>query len=156
MGAFQSHDATHDYATPDAFDLTLETIVADGAMPPRYESPSASQFAIYANETVAIEGTDWVRVRTGLSFAMPFMLILLVRGTGLDWEVQDQVVDYDATDELVVRVRRPVAGGNAGKLTRIVAGSRVAVGVVLPIARPSFTLRRPASADEEEEEVETV
>jgi len=148
MGAFQSHDA-HDHPTSDAFDLRLDVTVAEGALPPRYETPSASQFAIYANETVAVEGCDWVRVRTGLSFGMPFMLILLVRGTGLDWEVQDQVVDYDATDELVVCVRRPVAGGSAGKLTRIVAGTRVAVGVVLPIARPAFALYAPGTDEGE-------
>ncbi len=112
MGAFQSHDA-HDHPTSDAFDLRLDVTVAEGALPPRYETPSASQFALYANETVAVEGRDWVRVRTGLSFGMPFMLILLVRGAGLDWEVQDQVVDYDATDELVVRVRRPATGSAA-------------------------------------------
>ena len=48
MGAFQSNDA-HDHGTPDAFDLSLDVTVAEGAMPPRYESPSASQFAIYAH-----------------------------------------------------------------------------------------------------------
>jgi len=101
---------------------------------------------------VAVDGLEWVPVRTGLSFAMPFMLILLVRGTGRDWEVQEQVVDYDATDELVVRVRRPPAGGGAGKLTRIVAGSRVAFGVVLPIARPSFTLCEPVPTDENDDD----
>ena len=90
-------------------------------------------------------------VRTGLSFAMPFMLILLVRGAGPDWEVESQVVDYDATDELEVRVRRPLSGGGgADKLTRIVAGMRVATGVVLPIARPAFTLYQPTTDDEEE------
>ena len=148
MGAFQSHDA-HDHATPDAFDLRLDVTVAEGALPPRYETPSASQFALYAHETVTVEGRDWVPVRTGLSFAMPFMLILLVRGTGLDWDVEDQVVDYDATNELVVRVRRPAAGGAAGELTRIVAGTRVALGVVLPIARPAFTLYEPGTDEGE-------
>ena len=157
MGAFQSHDPNHEHPTSDAFDLTLEVTVAEGAQPPRHETPSASQFAIYANETVAVDGLEWVPVRTGLSFAMPFMLILLVRGTGRDWEVQEQVVDYDATDELVVRVRRPPAGGGAGKLTRIVAGSRVAFGVVLPIARPSsFTLCEPVPTDENDDEGESV
>lgn len=145
MGAFQSHDA-HDHPTPDAFDLTLDVTVAEGALPPRYETSSASQFAIYAQETVAVEGSNWVPVRTGLSFAMPFMLILLVRGAGLEWEVQEQVVDYDATGELVVLVRRPRSGHH---LTRIVAGSRVGVGVVLPIARPAFALYQPR-ADEGE------
>jgi dUTPase len=148
MGAFQSNDA-HDHSASDAFDLTLDVTVAEDALPPRYETPSASQFAIYANETVAIEGCDWVPVRTGLSFGLPFMLILLVRGTGLDWEVQEQVVDYSTTDELVVRVRRPSAGSGAGELTRIVTGTRVALGVVLPIARPSFALYQPATDEGE-------
>ena len=139
MGAFQSHD-THEHGTPDAFDLRLDVTVAEGALPPRYETPSASQFAIYAHNEVAVKGNNWVKVRTGLSFAMPFMLVLLVRGTGLDWEVEDQVVDYDATDELVVRVRRRGKANEGGELTRIAAGTRVALGVVLPIARPAFTL----------------
>jgi len=145
MGAFQSHDA-HDHATPDAFDLTLDVTLADGALPPRYETSSASQFAVFAQETVEIEGCNWVPVRTGLSFAMPFMLILLVRGTGTEWEVQDQVVDYDATDELVVLVRRPTSGNH---LTRIVAGSRVAMCLVMPIARPAFALYKPHSDEGE-------
>ena len=88
--------------------------MAEGAHPPRYETPSASQFAICANETVTVDGCNWAPVRTGLSFGMPFMLILLVRGAGPEWEVQEQVVDYDATDELVVRVRRPAAGSAEG------------------------------------------
>ena len=154
MGAFQSNDAHEHGAASDPLDLRLDVTVAEGALPPRYETPSASQFAIYANETVVVEGCDWVRVRTGLSFAMPFMLILLVRGAGLDWEVQDQVVDYDAIDELVVRVRRPASGSPAGELTRIVAGTRVAMGVVLPIARPSFTLCEPVPVDDNDNEEE--
>ena len=153
MGAFQSNDA-HEHGASDALDLRLDVTVAEGALPPRYETPSASYFALFANETVTIDGCDWVPVRTGLSFAMPFMLILLVRGAGPDWEVESQVVDYDATDELVVRVRRPLSGGGAAdKLTRIVAGMRVATGVVLPIARPAFTLYQPATDDEEGETV---
>ena len=55
MGAFQSSDA-HDHPTTDAFDLTLDVTVAEGAQPPRYETPSASQFSIYANETVTVDG----------------------------------------------------------------------------------------------------
>lgn len=148
MGAFQSSDA-HDHPTTDAFDLTLDVTVAEGAQPPQYETPSASQFSIYANETVTVDGCDWVPVRTGLSFGLPFMLILLVRGAGLDWEVQGQVVDYDATEELVVRVRRPATGNGAGELTRIVAGSRVAVGLLLPIARPAFHLYQPRTGEGE-------
>lgn len=146
MGAFQSHDA-HDHGTPDAFDLSLDVTVAEGAMPPRYESPSASQFAIYAHKAVAVKGTSWVKVRTGTSFAMPFMLVLLVRGTGLDWEVEEQVVDYDATDELVVRVRRRGKASEGNELTTIAAGTRVALGIVLPIARPAFTLSKPIADD---------
>ena len=148
MGAFQSNDA-HAHGTPDAFDLRLDVTVDEGALPPRYETPSASQFALYARETVMVEGSNWVSVRTGLSFALPFMLILLVRGTGLDWEVEDQVVDYDATGELVVRVRRPQTDGQGGTLMRIVAGTRVAVGVVLPIARPAFRLYEPGTDEGE-------
>ena len=157
MGAFQSHDA-HDHGTTDAFDLSLDVTVAEGALPPRYETPSASQFAIYAHKAVAVKGNNWVKVHTGTSFAMPFMLVLLVRGTGLDWEVEEQVVDYDAIDELVVRVRRRGKASEGGELTTIAAGSRVALGIVLPIARPAFALRRPATADDynEEEEVDTV
>ena len=126
MGAFQSHETYNDVHgddTPDRLDLTLDVTVAKGALPPRYETPSASQFVIFANETVTVEGGGWVPVRTGLCFAMPFMLVLIVRGAGFDWEVQEQVVDYDATDELVVRVRQPAhqaAGAGAGELTRIV------------------------------------
>ena len=74
---------------------------------------------------------------------------VVVRGAGLDWEVQEQVVDYSTTDELVVRVRRPSAGSGAGDLTRIVTGTRVALGVVLPIARPSFALYQPATDEGE-------
>ena len=148
MGAFQSKDA-HDHPATDAFDLTLDVTVAEGALPPRYETPSASQFAIYAHNEVAVKGNNWVKVRTGMSFAMPFMLILLVRGTGLDWEVEEQVVDYDATDELVVRVRRRGKANEGGELTTIAAGSRVAVGVVLPIARPAFAFYRPGSDEGE-------
>ena len=148
MGAFQSNDA-HDHGTPDAFDLSLDVLVAEGAQPPRYESPAASQFAIYANETVTFEGCDWVPVRTGLSFAMPFMLILVVRGTGVaGWEMQDQVVDYDMTDELVVRYRVPLPE-HAKEGARIVKGTRVAMGLVLPIARPAFALYEPGTDEGE-------
>lgn len=155
MGAFQSNDA-HDHGTPDAFDLSLDVTVADGAIPPRYESPSASQFAIYAHKAVAVKGNNWVKVRTGTSFAMPFMLVLLVRGTGLDWEVEEQVVDYDATDELVVRVRRRGKGSEGGELTTIAAGTRVALGIVLPIARPAFALSKPIADDNGNDDGETV
>lgn len=152
MGAFQSHDPLYDQTTSDTFDLTLEATVAEGAIPPRYETPSASQFSIFSNEAVTIDGCDWVFVRTGLSFAMPFMLILIVRGIGCDhWEVQEEVVDYDTTGELVLRLRRNGTGESAGAKTCIPAGSRVAVGVVVPIARPSFTLHKPPSAEESDE-----
>lgn len=151
MGAFQSHDVHHHGSdplthAPDPLDLTLDVTVAEGALPPRYETPSASQFVIFANETVTIDGCDWVPVRTGLCFAMPFMLVLLVRGTGLDWEVQDQVVDYDASEELVVRVRQSPTRRADGEFARIASGSRVAMGVVMPVARPSFGLYEPDTA----------
>lgn len=149
MGAFQSNDA-HNHPTTDALDLALEVSVAEGAQPPRYETPSASQFAICANEAVTVDGCNWAPVRTGLSFGMPFMLILLVRGAGPEWEVEEQVVDYDATDELVVRVRRPAAGSAEGGLARVVAGTRVALGVVVPIARPAFTFYASGADDEGE------
>ncbi|MBN38481.1 MAG: hypothetical protein CMI29_08450 [Opitutae bacterium] len=148
MGAFQSSDA-HNHPSTDAFDLTLDVTVAEGALPPRYETPSASQFSIYANESVAVDGCDWVSVRTGLSFGLPFMLVLLVRDAGLDWEVQSQVLDYDATEELVVRVRRPATRNGVGDLTRIVSGTRVAVGLLLPIARPAFHLYQPRTGEGE-------
>ena len=80
MGAFQSSYQSAEVS--DALDLTLEATVSNGALPPRYETPSASQFSLFANETVTLNGREWVPVRTGLSFKMPFMLILLVRGTG--------------------------------------------------------------------------
>ena len=159
MGAFQSHESYNDIHgddTPDRLDLALDVTVAKGALPPRYETPSASQFVIFANETVTIDGGGWVPVRTGLCFAMPFMLVLIVRGAGFDWEVQEQVVDYDATDELVVRVRQPAhqaAGAGAGELTRIVAGTRVAMVVVMPIARPAFTLYESATDNDDGEAV---
>ena len=139
MGAFQSSYQSADVS--DALDLTLEATVSNGALPPRYETPSASQFSLFANETVTLNGREWVPVRTGLSFKMPFMLILLVRGTGFEWEVQDQVVDYDDDSELVVHVRNCAFRGDAeGQPTRIVSGTRVAAGVVMPIARPAFAL----------------
>ena len=155
MGAFQSHETYNDVHgddPPDRLDLALDVTVAKGALPPRYETPSASQFVIFANETVTVDGGGWVPVRTGLCFAMPFMLVLIVRGAGFDWEVQEQVVDYDATDELVVRVRQP-AHQAAGELTRIVAGTRVAMVVVMPIARPAFTLYESATDTDNGESV---
>ena len=80
------------------------------------------------------------------------MLILLVRGIGSDhWEVQDEVVDYDTTGELVLRLRRNGTGEFAGEKTCIPAGSQVAVGVVMPIARPSFTLRKPPRTEDSDE-----
>ena len=153
MGAFQSHDPLHDQTTSDTLDLTLEATVAEGAIPPRYETPSTSQFTIFSNEAVTIDGCgDWVFVRTGLSFAMPFMLILLVRGTGRNhWEVQEEVVDYDTTGELVLRLRRNGTGDSAGEKMCIPAGSQVAVGVVIPIARPSFTLRKPRQTEDSDD-----
>ena len=148
MGAFQSNDA-HEHGASDALDLRLDVTVAEGALPPRYETPSASHFALFANETVGIDGCDWVPVRTGLSFAMPFMLVLVVRGTGVaGWEMQDQVVDYDMTDELVVRYRVPLPA-HAKEGARIVKGTRVAVGLVLPIARPAFALYEPGTDEGE-------
>jgi len=155
MGAFESRESYNDVPkddTHDRLDLALNVTLANGALPPVYLTPSASQFVIFANESVTIDGGDWVPVRTGLCFELPFMLILLVRGAGFDWEVQEQVVDYDATDELVVRVRQP-AHQAAGELTRIVAGTRVAMAVVMPIARPAFTLYESATDNDDGEAV---
>ena len=55
-----------------------------------------------------------------------------------------------------MRVSSPAhqaAGAGAGELTRIVAGTRVAMVVVMPIARPAFTLYESATDNDNGESV---
>ena len=132
----------------DPMDLALDVAVERGAVAPRFETPSASEFSIFSNEEATLVGNNWVPVRTGLRFSMPFMLTMIVRGTGCEWEVRIQVVDYDSSDELVVHLRHPAHWDTTTNPVRVFAGTRVATGLILPIARPAFSLCETSAFDE--------
>lgn len=139
MGAAHSHDGPE---TAEAFDLGIDIALSEEAVPPEYTTPGRCTFTIFAPRDVELRAGEWATVPTGMSFRLPFMLVISVDAHDPDVVVNRVLIDCDYEGELVLHVLyRPSPVADAEELTRKVArGEPLATGLVLPIARPAFRL----------------
>jgi dUTPase len=146
MGAFTS---TETCAWPD---LAIDVDLAEGALQPKFESTGRGGMALYASEDVALEANQKTRVPTGVTPHIPFMLVGMVVGPASEHiEVSTQIVDCDTSTPIAVDVTfRPTALNETqgADLLFFKRGDKVALLVVLPIARPDLRIARPARDDD--------
>jgi len=145
MGAFSSTEAC------ELPDLTIDVHLAEGALEPTFESTGRGGLTLYASEDVTLEAHQKIRVPTGVTPRLPFMLIGMVVGpTSENTEFATQVVDFDTATPIAVEATfRPTAMHMAQGIERIgfKRGDKVALLVILPIARPGLRISRPARDD---------
>ena len=138
MGAAHSSDGPE---TAEAFDLGIDVSLSDDAIPPEYATPGRCSFTIFAPKDLELLPDEWTAVPTGLSFRLPFMLVISVGAHDPDIAVNRMLIDCDSEAEIVLHVMyraSPVAQTSAKR--KVARGDPLASGLVLPIARPAFRL----------------
>ena len=147
MGAFSSTEAC------ELPDLTIDMHLAEDALEPTFESTGRGGLTLYASEDVTLEAHQKIRVPTGVTPRLPFMLVGMVVGpTSEHVDFATQVVDFDTATPITVETTfRPTAMHMAQGVERIgfKRGDKVALLVILPIARPGLRISRPARDDSE-------
>ena len=147
MGAFSSTEAC------ELPDLTIDVHLTEGALEPTFESTGRGGLTLYASEDVTLEAHQKIRVPTGVTPRLPFMLIGMVVGPASEHvEFSTQVVDFDTSTPITVEATfRPTAMQMAKGVERIgfKRGDKIALLLVLPIARPGLRISRPAQDDAE-------
>jgi len=147
MGAFSSTEAC------ELPDLTIDMHLAEDALEPTFESTGRGGLTLYASEDVTLEAHQKIRVPTGVTPRLPFMLVGMVVGPASEHtEFATQVVDFDTATPITVEATfRPTAMHMAQGVERIgfKRGDKVALLVILPIARPGLRISRPARNDNE-------
>jgi hypothetical protein len=138
MGLAQSAEAPD---APEDFDLTIDVELSPDALAPAYRTPGSGSFTIFAPRDAEIRAAEWNIVRTGLTFRLPFMLVISVDDHGPLMEVHRTLIDCEHEDELVLQMRhRAPRGSGPGAWHPVRRGDPIARGIVLPIARPEFRL----------------
>ena len=123
-------------------DLQIDIELDDTAVPPQYTTPGKGAFTIFAPREIVLAPEQWFLVPTGLSFRLPFMLVIVVDSHCTDIVVHREIIDCDYTQELVLKVhnRLPAATHTTYTMKR---GEPLALAMVLPVARPGFRLYQP-------------
>lgn len=136
MGTTQSSEAPD---SPDEFDLTLDVELGPGAIAPTYSKTGSGAFTIFAPRDIEVVTEEWRLISTGITFSLPFMLVISVDGYGADVVVHRTILDCENTEELwLPLIYRPGDPKHVSKTVR--RGEPLARGLVLPIARPGFRL----------------
>lgn len=144
MGLSQSTEAAPKDA--DAFDLVLDIAVDEHAIAPEYPSSGSAAFSIFAPQDLTVSTDSWTFVRTGLTFRLPFMLVVSISSCKPCLTAQPTLVDCDDDDKEVVLPLLYKASGQRGdgpQQITVRRGEPIAWGLVLPIARPGFRLYTP-------------
>lgn len=147
MGAFSSTEAC------ELPDLSIDVHLTEEAELPMYETPGRGGMALYASEDVELKANEKTRIPTGVSVRLPFMLVGMVVGCASEHiDVATEVIDFDSTTPLFVNATfRPTAQHAESGVTQVgfKRGDKLAMLVILPIARPGLCVSRPARNDEE-------
>jgi len=140
MGTTQSSEA------PDEFDLSLDVELGPEAIAPAYRKTGSGAFTIFAPRDAEIRAAEWNIVRTGLTFRLPFMLVISVDDHDPLMEVHRTLIDCEHEDELVLQMRhRAPRDSGPAPWHPVRRGDPIARGIVLPIARPEFRLYEAAT-----------
>ena len=146
MGLSQSTEGTLPL-TAEKFDLTLDIAVDDYAIAPEYPTPGSGAFSIFAPQDLTVSSDAWTHVRTGLTFRMPFMLVISIRSCKPCLTVHPTLVDCDDDEnEVIIPITyRPGGPGHPREVQQMTVkrGEAIASALVLPIARPGFRLYSP-------------
>ena len=143
MGLAQSAEAPE---TAEDFDLHLDVTLDDGTPPPEYPTPGSAAFTIFARRDVTISSDKWTTVPTGLTFHLPFMLVVSIDSHSPELVVRRTVVDCDVDQSTLMlpMLYRPLLSDPTKVETLTVRrGEPIASAVVLPIARPAFRFYAP-------------
>lgn len=140
MGLAQSAEVD-----PDDLDLQIDIELDDEAVRPEYFTPGRGTFTIFAPRDIKLVVDEWAYVYTGLSFRLPFMLVIVVESLSSSLGVKRMIIDCEDQLPLVLRVFPSDIDGllynpdpedeNAFLVKR---GQPLASAMVLPIARPGF------------------
>lgn len=138
MGLAHSTDAPD---SPSEFDLSLDVELGPGAIAPAYGKTGSGAFTIYAPRDIEVTTEGWQIVSTGLTFSLPFMLVISVDGYSADVVVHRTILDCENTEELwLPLIYRPGDPHKHNSSKTVRRGEPLARGLVLPIARPGFRL----------------
>ena len=145
MGITQSAEAPD---SPDEFDLTLDVELSPGAIAPAYSKTGSGAFTIYAPHDLSLDYGRWTLLNTGLTFSLPFMLVISVDSVDPLLLVHRTVLDCES-EELCLWLCYwpgcpPVISEDMAPM-KVRRGDPIARGLVLPIARPEFRLYEAAT-----------
>lgn len=147
MGAFASTEVL------ELPDLSIDVDLDEDAKLPTYESAGRAGLSLYASEDVVLNANEKTRIPTGVRVRLPFMLVGMVVGPDSQHiDVTTEMVDFDSTTPLFVNATfRPAAQHAESGVTRVgfKKGDKIAMLVILPIARPGLCVSRPARNDDE-------
>ena len=140
MGLAHSTDAPD---SPDEFDLSLDVELCPGAIAPAYSKTGSGAFTIYAPHDMSLDYGRWTLIHTGLTFRLPFMLVISVDSLDPLLLVHRTVLDCDS-GLLALWLcywpgAPPVVSDDMDPM-ELRRGDPIARGLVLPIARPGFRL----------------
>ena len=142
MGAFSSTEAC------ELPDLSINMDLEENAKTPTFDTPGRGGLTLYALEDVVLKPNKFTKIPTGVTPRLPFMLVGMVSPlpTAEQLNVQTQVVDYDSSEPIDVKVFHGFPGAESQTIS---AGCPIAMLVILPIARPGLRVSRPARDDDE-------
>ena len=142
MGLAQSAEAPD---APEDFDLTVDVELDPDAFAPAYHPPGSGAFTICAPRDLSLDCGRWTLIHTGLTFRLPFMLVISVDALNPDPTllVHRTVLDCES-EELCLWLcywpgAPPVVSDDMDPM-EVRRGDPIARGLVLPIARPEFRL----------------
>ena len=142
MGLAQSAEAPD---SPENFDLTVDVELDPDALAPTYHTPGSGAFTIFAPRDMRLDYGRWTLIHTGVTFRLPFMLVISVDALNPDPTllVHGTVLDCDS-EELCLWLcywpNGPSVEQTTWKPMEVRRGDPIARGLVLPIARPEFRL----------------
>ena len=140
MGLAQSAEAPD---APEDFDLTIDVELDPEAFAPAYHPPGSGAFTICAPRDMRLDCGRWTLIHTGLTFRLPFMLVISVDSFDPFLLVHRTVLDCDsgllALSLCYWPGCPPVIPEDTAPM-KVRRGDPIARGIVLPIARPEFRL----------------
>ena len=140
MGLAQSAEVD-----PADHDLQIDIELDDEAVRPEYFTPGRGTFTIFAARDTTLVLDEWAYVYTGISFRLPFMLIIVVDSLSSHLVVERTIIDCEKQAPLILRVfardfdpmlYEPDPEQEDAFIVR--KGKPLASAMVLPIARPGF------------------
>ena len=126
-------------------DLHIDIELDEAAVQPEYATPGRGAFTIFAPRDITLVLDEWAYVYTGISFRLPFMLVVVVDSLSPDLVVQRTIIDCEQQAPIVLRVfardidrmlYEPDPEQEDAFIVR--RGKPLASAMVLPIARPGF------------------